>query len=41
MTRVMIFYLGTQMEIAEKDGGLGAGDYQDKVDQEKEPIPAN
>ena len=40
MTNSDNIYLGTKMEIAEKDGGLGACDYQDKIDQEKEPIPA-
>ena len=34
--KIVSSYLGTEMEIAEKDGGLGAGDEQDDEDQEQE-----
>ena len=35
----MSTYLGTEVEVAEEDGGLRAGDHQDQVNQEQEPIP--
>ena len=31
--------LGTEVEVAQEDGGLRAGDHQDQVNQEQEPIP--
>lgn len=33
-----VIVLGTEVEVAEEDGGLGAGDHQDQVNQEQEPI---
>lgn len=30
-------YLSTEVEVAEEDGGLGAGDDEDDEDQEEEP----
>lgn len=31
-----VAYLSTQVEVAEQDGGLGAGDDQDNEDEEEE-----
>lgn len=35
----MTAHLRTQMEVAEQDGGLGAGDDQDHKHEEQESIP--
>lgn len=33
---VVVVYLSTQVEVAEQDGGLRAGDNQDNEDEEEE-----